>query len=330
MTTGQWWIVALSEQLAPGKTLAAVCDGRQLALFRNNEGEAFALEDRCPHRRVPLSPGLVKPGGLQCPYHGWTFDGASGKCTDIPNLRREEKIPPAVAQAYPVAELNGFVHVFLGDAARGGEPDAALPAAAYRAAGREYSGTAVASIAFEEYLDVMLDGPECLLAFPGVVITDFFLGDPRRDGRHLVLDRGAVWKGKGIGPAFVRDHPLLVRTRVPLTGGDVIVELLDADERALVTVFVAATANRRGTTSLAWRGFAHGHAGDAPLGWRLRRLAGSTPFAINHMIDGRAVAALEIAPSRDRRRGPEIGTPITPVAPAATDAAPSAQERSLA
>lgn len=313
MTTGQWWIVALSEQLAPGKTLAAVCDGRQLALFRNSEGEAFALEDRCPHRRVPLSPGLVKPGGLQCPYHGWTFDGASGKCTDIPNLRREEKIPPAVAQAYPVAELDGFVHVLLGDAARSGESDAELPAAAYRAGGREYSGTAVAGIAFEEYLDVMLDGPECLLDFPGVAITDFFLGDPRRDGRHLVLDRGAVWKGKGIGPAFVRDHPLLVRTRVPLAGGDLMVELLDAGERALVTVLVAASANRRGTTSLAWRGFAHAHAGDAPLGWRLRRLAGSAPFAVKSMIDGRAVAALEVAPSRDRR----------PVAS-------SAQERSFA
>lgn len=301
MTAGQWWIVALSEQLAPGKTLAAVCDGRQLAVFRNSEGEAFALEDRCPHRRVPLSPGLVKPGGLQCPYHGWTFDGASGKCTDIPNLRREEKIPPAVAQAYPVAELNGFVHVLLGESAGAGEPDAQLPAAAYRAGGREYSGTAVAGIAFEDYLDVMLDGPECLLDFPGVAITDFFLGDPRRDGRHLVLDRGAVWKSKGIGPAFVRDHPLLVRTRVPLDGGDVMVELLDAGERALVTVLVAATANRRGTTSLAWRGFAHAHARDAPLGWRLRRLAGSAPFAIKCMIDGRAVAALEVAPSRDRR-----------------------------
>ena len=324
MTAGQWWIVALSEQLAPEKTLGVVCEGQQLALFRNSEGVAFALDDRCPHRRVPLSPGLVKPGGLQCPYHGWTFDGASGRCTDIPNLRRDEKLPPAVVPAYPVAELNGFVHVFLADAACDAEPDGLLPAAAYRAGGHEYSGTAVANIALDEYLDVMLDGPECLLAFPGVSITDFFLGDPRRDGRHLVLDRGAVWKGKGIGPAFVRDHPLLVRTRVPLAGGDVIVELLDAGERALVTVLVAASANRRGTTSLAWRGFAHAHCAGAPLGWRLRRIAGMAPFFIKRMIDGQAVAALEVAPSRERRPGTESSTP------AGLDAAPPVQERSMA
>lgn len=224
MTAGQWWIAALSEQLARGEALAVVCDGRQLALYRNGEGEASALDDRCPHRRVPQSPGLVKPSGLQSPDHGWTFDGASGQCTDLPNL-----------------------------------------------------------------------------------------GDPRRDGRHLVLDRGAVWKGKGLGPAFVRDHLLLVWTRVLLAGGDLIAELLDAVERAPVTVFVAANADRRGTTSLAWRCFLHRHAGGAPLGWRLRRLAGSASFIVKRMIDGQAVAALEVAPSRDRR----------PVAPSVRERKPA-------
>jgi nitrite reductase/ring-hydroxylating ferredoxin subunit len=297
LETGQWWAVALSEQVAGPRPLAVVCDGQQLALYRNAEGQAFALEDRCAHRRVLLSPGLVKPGGLQCPYHGWTFDGASGKCTDIPNLRRDEKIPPAAVRAYPVAELNGFIHVFAGE----GEPHGALPAVPYSPTAREYTGTAVASIAFEQYLDVMLDGPECLLEFPGVLITDFFLGDPRRDGAHLVQERGAMWKGKGLGPAFVRDHPLLVRTRVPLSGGAITVDLLDAGENPMVTVLIAATANRRGTTSIAWRGFAHPRASAGPLGWRLRRIAGKAPFTVFAGIEGRAIAALEKAPSLDRR-----------------------------
>lgn len=290
-------MVALSEQVAGVKPLAVVCDGQQLALFRNAEGDAFALEDRCPHRRVLLSPGVVKPAGLQCPYHGWTFDGASGKCTDFPNLRRDEKIPPAAVRAYPVAELNGFIHVFAG----ADEMHGTLPGASYRPHGREYTGTAVAGIAFEEYLDVMLDGPECLLAFPGVLITDFFLGDPRRDGDYLVLDRGAMWKGRGPGPAFVSDHPLLVRTRVPVTGGAITVELLNAGEEVLVTVLIAATANRRGTTSLAWRGFAHARTSSRPLGWRLRRMAGKAPFSVFADIEGRAIAALEKAPSLERR-----------------------------
>lgn len=326
MTTGQWWIVALSEQLAPGKVLAAVCNGQQLALFRNGAGEAFALEDRCPHRRVPLSPGQVKQNGLQCPYHGWTFDGASGRCTDIPNLRRDEKIPPAAVAAYPVAEVNGFVHVFEGE----GAPAAALPGAAYRPAGREYTGAAVVGIGFGHYLDLMLDGTQCLLGFPGVAITDFFMGDPRFDDGYLVLDRGAVWAGKGIGPAFVRDHPLLVRTRVPLAGGDITAELLDADEQPLVTVFIGASANLRGTTSLAWRGFAHAHAAGGPFGWRLRRLAGRPPFTVARAIDARAVAAVEPAPSRERSGAPARMIPISAaITPAAGCNGARAQQESF-
>jgi hypothetical protein len=174
-------------------------------------------------------------------------------------------------------------------------------AAPFSPEGREYTGTAVASIGFDQYLDVMLDGPECLLEFPGVLMTDFFLGEPIRDGGHLVLDRGAMWKGRGLGPAFVSDHPLLVRTRVPLAGGAITVELLNADEEALVTVLIAATANRRGTTSLAWRGFAHARARTGPLGWRVRRIAGKAPFTVFADIEGRAVAALEKAPSLERR-----------------------------
>ncbi|MFC5477846.1 Rieske 2Fe-2S domain-containing protein [Massilia suwonensis] len=314
MTSGQWWIVALSEQLAPGKTLAAVCNGRQLALFRNSAGEAFALEDRCPHRRVPLSPGQVRYDGLQCPYHGWTFDGASGRCTDIPNLRRDEKIPPAAVAAYPVAELNGFIHVLAGE---GEGEGATLPGAAYRAGGREYTGTAVVGLGFGHYLDLMLDGPQCLLGFPGVAVTDFFMGDPRLDDGYLVLDRGAVWAGKGIGPAFVRDHPLLLRTRVPLAGGNITAELLDADEQPLVTVFIAAGANLRGTTSLAWRGFAHARAAGGPLGWRLRRLAGRAPFSVTQAIDARAVALVEAAPSRERSGAAARTIPIVSISAAA-------------
>ena len=45
--------------------------------------------DKCPHRLVPLSEGRVnEKGEIECGYHGWTFDGVSGKCTSIPQLGR--------------------------------------------------------------------------------------------------------------------------------------------------------------------------------------------------------------------------------------------------
>ena len=48
--------------------------------------EAFyALVDRCPHKKVALSEGRVTKGGdFQCSYHGWSFDGSTGRCVEIP------------------------------------------------------------------------------------------------------------------------------------------------------------------------------------------------------------------------------------------------------
>lgn len=302
MAQGRWWTVALTEHLGADKALPVVCEQEQLALFRNRAGEACAVEDRCPHRRVLLSPGVIVDGRLRCPYHGWTFDGKSGQCTDIPNLRRDERIGDKYAVVtYRVVEKDGFVHVWRGSDA----PSAVMPKVP-ALSGKHFTGAAVAGIAYAQYLDVMLDGMQCLIEFCDVQITDFFLGDPRREGEHLILDRGAVWKGKGVGPAFVRDHPLIVRTSVPTAGGVITVLLLDAEEKTLASVALGANENRRGTTSLCWRAaWGTSTPNGAPLRWRLRRASGQSPVRIKKDIDGAALAAVEVAPSLERRPLPQ-------------------------
>ncbi|ETB36102.1 hypothetical protein N602_25085 [Mycobacterium avium subsp. hominissuis 10-5606] len=56
---------------------------------------------------------LTEDGSIQCPYHGWSFDGATGRCTAIPNLSADERIPngikvAAFAAAENVAEAFGY------------------------------------------------------------------------------------------------------------------------------------------------------------------------------------------------------------------------------
>ncbi len=298
MTTGSWWAAALSESVDDKRPFAVVCNGEALVLFRNAAGAACALEDRCPHRRVPLALGKVTPKGLQCGYHGWTFDGTTGACNAIPNLRAEERVPPRYgARSYRVVEDNGFVLVWLG----AGEPgDATLPSAGYRARGEEFTGVATPAIDVDEYARAMLDGPECLVSFDSVRMTDFFLGDPRLEAGWLTVDRGAVWKTGVLPPAFVTDHPLIVRTAVSPGREAIRIALLDADETPLVTVFVACSANRRGTTSICWRGFLHdARVRGAPLRWRLARVAKRAPFRMIEAVSGSALAALLLAPSRE-------------------------------
>jgi phenylpropionate dioxygenase-like ring-hydroxylating dioxygenase large terminal subunit len=52
---------------------------------------------------------------VQCPYHGWRYDGA-GQCVEIPSLGPGQKIPKrARVDAYPTDERWGWIWVFLGD-----------------------------------------------------------------------------------------------------------------------------------------------------------------------------------------------------------------------
>jgi len=58
--------------------------GLDVALFRNDAGQVYALLDRCPHKGGPLSQGIVLGDGVTCPLHNWTigFDDGVAKAPD--------------------------------------------------------------------------------------------------------------------------------------------------------------------------------------------------------------------------------------------------------
>ena len=109
-----WYVAALDREIGAGLTPVRVL-GENIVLFRRSSGQLAALEDACPHRKLPLSMGRRKGDEIECGYHGLTFDG-TGACTRVPGA---ERIPHAArVQAYPVAERYGFVWVWMGDPAR--------------------------------------------------------------------------------------------------------------------------------------------------------------------------------------------------------------------
>ncbi len=116
LLTDAWYIAAESKELQT-KPLARSLLDQPLVLFRDASGQAHALFDRCPHRNVQLSGGRLRQGQLQCPYHGWEFDG-SGSCVHIPALSAEETIPKgACTRVYPLQEQQGLLWVWMGERA---------------------------------------------------------------------------------------------------------------------------------------------------------------------------------------------------------------------
>jgi len=54
-----WYPVAVSGDVRKKKTFAATFAGERIALYRGDSGTVYALEDRCAHRQIPLSMGVV-------------------------------------------------------------------------------------------------------------------------------------------------------------------------------------------------------------------------------------------------------------------------------
>lgn len=109
----QWYVAAFSAEFSAAPLGRTVC-GEPIVLFRRGDGSVAALEDRCSHRRYPLSRGKVVGDRLQCGYHGACFEG-DGRCVAIPG---QDFIPVAFnLRAYPVRECDGVIFVWPGDPA---------------------------------------------------------------------------------------------------------------------------------------------------------------------------------------------------------------------
>ncbi len=109
-----WFPVARAVDL--GKPQAATLLGRQLVVYRTASGRAVVQEARCPHRGANLALGKVHGEAIACPYHGWQFEGAGGKCVHIPSLEDQGKIhPKARIRTYPSVERFGHVWTALED-----------------------------------------------------------------------------------------------------------------------------------------------------------------------------------------------------------------------
>jgi len=110
-----FWYVADESKNITEKPLKKKMLGQNFVLFRDSKGKVNCLSDVCIHRGGSLSGGNVIGDCIQCPYHGWRFDG-NGTCQKIPSLGTDAKIPArAKVDSYPTDEKYGLVFCFLGD-----------------------------------------------------------------------------------------------------------------------------------------------------------------------------------------------------------------------
>jgi len=110
-----WYAAAWADEIPPGGLLARTLLGEPVLLYRGDDGQVAALEDRCCHRGLPLSHGCVRGRDIECGYHGLVFN-PEGACIKVPG---QSLIPLAArVRSYPVVEREHLVWIWMGDAER--------------------------------------------------------------------------------------------------------------------------------------------------------------------------------------------------------------------
>ena len=109
-----WYVAGRSEEFGRELTPRRYLE-EDVVIYRLEDGSPAALEDACPHRKLPLSRGTLRGDHLVCGYHGLTWD-RTGACVIAPTQLDN---PPrrAAVRRYPVADRWGFLWIWMGDEA---------------------------------------------------------------------------------------------------------------------------------------------------------------------------------------------------------------------
>lgn len=118
-----WYPVGRPAEFPVGQPVARQLWDRRLVLVRDAGLAVRALEDRCLHRKVALSRGLLRDGHLVCPYHGWEY-ALDGRLARIPYRKPGAKLPRTCVPGFPVQEKGGLVWVLAGPSPQAAGPPA--------------------------------------------------------------------------------------------------------------------------------------------------------------------------------------------------------------
>ncbi len=121
----QWYVICPSSFVAEKPVSLRRC-GYRMVFWRDTSGKAHALEDRCPHRGVPLSCGIVMGDRIACGYHGVQVD-TNGVAVCVPGAPGSKLEGSKSTKTFPLQERNGMIFAYVGDELHPEPPELVLP-----------------------------------------------------------------------------------------------------------------------------------------------------------------------------------------------------------
>ncbi|CAE7465706.1 PAO [Symbiodinium sp. CCMP2592] len=203
-----WYPVAFADITDKKRPHRIELFGEGLVLWWDTGTTAWHVAmDRCPHRLAPLSEGRVDESGhIECPYHGWTFDGRTGTCHKIPQATSfdEDLGSRCSVTVFRTSERQGLIWVWGQPGASIEEADESLIPICDAMESSEF-----------EWIDVSRDMPysadillENLLDSSHVPFTHHKTVSKRENAQPLPLQITERISASGFRGAFKKDTPV--------------------------------------------------------------------------------------------------------------------------
>ena len=109
-----WYWAMRSSELKKGKVAPLVMMGRDLVIYRGDDGVVRVMDAYCPHMGAHLAEGRVDGRGVRCFFHHWRFN-EEGVLDEVPCA---EHTPKASIKRWESAEKYGMIWVWVGGEVR--------------------------------------------------------------------------------------------------------------------------------------------------------------------------------------------------------------------
>lgn len=115
MIKNQWYAALDSKQVKKNKLIGVTRFSEKLVFWRDESDAVHCIFDKCCHRGASLGAGKLVENHVECPFHGFLYDG-NGKVTRIPANGKNATVAENYrVHAYPARDAYGFIWVWYGE-----------------------------------------------------------------------------------------------------------------------------------------------------------------------------------------------------------------------
>jgi len=115
MIKNMWYPVVSSKEIRKNKPVTVKRLGMNLVIWRKSDGSPCCIEDKCCHRGASFATGKVHGNHIECPFHGFKYNG-NGKVVEIPANGKRTKVEARFkVESFLLREKHDFIWFWYGE-----------------------------------------------------------------------------------------------------------------------------------------------------------------------------------------------------------------------